>query len=88
MMIEATGKYTTAKVFTDNLEASARGQIQALCDQAFTAGSKIRIMPDVHAGKGCTINKDKKYQRRANDERNYTQRLELVVGRVFQTGCK
>lgn len=26
-----------------------------MCDHDFTAGSKIRIMPDVHAGKGCTI---------------------------------
>ena len=54
-MIEITGKYTTAKVFTDNIEPSAEGQIKTLCDQAHTAGSKIRIMPDVHAGAGCTI---------------------------------
>lgn len=54
-MIEIQGKYATAKVFTDTLEVSARGQIQALCDQAFVEGGSIRIMPDVHAGKGCTI---------------------------------
>jgi len=54
-MIEITGKYATAKVFTDNLEASASGQIHAMCDQEFMKGTKIRIMPDVHAGKGCTI---------------------------------
>ncbi|MBQ1675410.1 MAG: RtcB family protein, partial [Oscillospiraceae bacterium] len=30
-------------------------QIRRMCDYDFTAGSRIRIMPDVHAGKGCTI---------------------------------
>lgn len=54
-MIEINGKYASAKIYTDNLEPSAEGQIKAMCDQPFTAGSKIRIMPDVHAGKGCTI---------------------------------
>ena len=54
-MIEITGKYASAKVFTDNIEPSASGQIQAMCDQEYMKGSKIRVMPDVHAGKGCTI---------------------------------
>lgn len=54
-MIEITGTYSTAKIYTDTLESSAEGQIRTMCDQPFTAGSKIRIMPDVHAGKGCTI---------------------------------
>jgi len=30
-------------------------QIQNLLNQSFVEGSKIRIMPDVHAGAGCTI---------------------------------
>ncbi len=54
-MMEVFGKYNTALVFTDELEDAARAQIQALCGQAFCEGSKIRIMPDVHAGAGCTI---------------------------------
>ena len=54
-MIEIKGAYANAIVYTDEIEASAIGQIQALCDQPFAAGSKIRIMPDVHTGKGCTI---------------------------------
>ena len=54
-MIEIHGKYGYAKVYTDNLENSAYGQIMAFCDQPLSAGSRIRIMPDVHAGKGCTI---------------------------------
>lgn len=55
MMIEIRGKHNTAKIFNDHLEDGAEEQIRLLCDQAFTAGSQIRIMPDVHAGKGCTI---------------------------------
>ena len=54
-MIEIKGTYGEAKVFTDELEQSASGQTKALCEHPFITGSKIRIMPDVHAGKGCTI---------------------------------
>ena len=54
-MLEIKGKYNTAKVFTDVLEEQSSAQILMLCDQAFTEGSRIRIMPDVHAGAGCTI---------------------------------
>ena len=54
-MIELQGKYNTAKVFTNNAEPTAIQQIEHLLDQEFIAGSKIRIMPDVHAGIGCTI---------------------------------
>ncbi len=54
-MFEINGKYASAKVFADVAEPSAIGQITALCNQPFAENSKIRIMPDVHAGKGCTI---------------------------------
>ena len=56
-MIEqtVTGKYNSAKVFTDVVEQSAIDQIRQLCDQPFTQGASIRVMPDVHAGAGCTI---------------------------------
>jgi Uncharacterized conserved protein len=50
-----SGKYNSAKVFTDVVEQSAIDQIRLLCDQPFTQGASIRIMPDVHAGAGCTI---------------------------------
>jgi RNA-splicing ligase RtcB len=42
-------------VFTDVVEEGALAQILELCNQEFTAGSRIRVMPDVHAGAGCTI---------------------------------
>lgn len=54
-MIIIKGKYNEAKIFTNDLEETAREQIQTLVDQPFVAGSKIRIMPDVHAGAGSTI---------------------------------
>lgn len=54
-MIEIKGKYGEAKVFTDTLEPSAERLIKTFCDQPYSDQSKIRIMPDVHAGKGCTI---------------------------------
>ncbi|MCM1226140.1 MAG: RtcB family protein [Clostridium sp.] len=54
-MFEINGKYNTARVFTNELEPSASGQIEALCNQEHSKGSKIRIMPDCHAGAGCTI---------------------------------
>jgi len=54
-MIEVAGKYNTAKVFTDNAESEALAQIMELCNQEFVKDSIIRIMPDTHAGAGCTI---------------------------------
>lgn len=54
-MISIKGTYGEVRVFSNELEQSAEGQIKALCEQPFITGSKIRIMPDVHAGKGCTI---------------------------------
>ena len=54
-MIEVVGQYNTARCFTGELEEAAAGQIQAVCDQPAFADCKIRIMPDVHAGMGCTI---------------------------------
>ena len=54
-MIEIRGLSNTAVVFTSSLEVSAAEQIKILCDQEFTRGSRIRIMPDVHTGAGCAI---------------------------------
>ncbi len=54
-MIELEGKYNTAKVFTRNIDAATISQIIELLNQEFVEYSKIRIMPDTHAGKGCVI---------------------------------
>lgn len=54
-MIEIKGKYNEAKIFTDVVDSASIAQVQELCNQEFTAGSRIRLMPDIHAGAGCTI---------------------------------
>lgn len=54
-MLELRGKYNEAKVFTDLIDESAISQLTLLLNQEFVKDSKIRIMPDVHAGAGCTI---------------------------------
>ena len=54
-MIEIRGKYNQAKIFTDVVDSASIAQVQELCNQEFTAQSRIRLMPDIHAGKGCTI---------------------------------
>ncbi len=53
--MQLKGKYNTARVFVEILEPQAEDQILELLDQPFCSDSKIRIMPDVHAGKGCVI---------------------------------
>lgn len=54
-MEEIIGKFNTAISYAKVMEETAREQIQRMCDYEFTSGSKIRIMPDVHAGAGCTV---------------------------------
>jgi RNA-splicing ligase RtcB len=54
-MLEIRGKVNTAICFARIIEDEAIAQIRRMCDTEMTRGSRIRIMPDVHAGKGCTI---------------------------------
>ncbi|MBP3569710.1 MAG: RtcB family protein [Lachnospiraceae bacterium] len=54
-MLEIKGKVNTALCYAKVVEDEAIEQIRRMCDYEFTEGSQIRIMPDVHAGKGCTI---------------------------------
>ena len=53
--LEIKGKVNTALCYAKVVEDEAIEQIRRMCDYEFTEGSKIRIMPDVHSGKGCTI---------------------------------
>ena len=54
-IMEIKGQFNTAICYAKIIGDNAIEQIRQLCDCEFTAGSRIRIMPDVHAGKGCTI---------------------------------
>ncbi len=55
MYQEVKGEYNTARIYTDVVEDTALAQIKSLCDQEYVKDLRIRIMPDVHAGAGCTI---------------------------------
>ena len=54
-MLEIKGKKATAICYTKVIEDEAVEQIKRMCDYELTEGSSVRIMPDVHSGKGCTI---------------------------------
>ncbi len=49
------GSFGTARIFTDKVDNTTISQVKELLEQDWTKGLKIRIMPDCHAGKGCTI---------------------------------
>ena len=49
------GKTTSAEIFTDNIEESARAWVAELCDHPAMEGLPIVQMPDVHAGSSCNI---------------------------------
>ena len=53
--LEIKGRVNTALCYAKIVEDEAIAQIQRMCDYAMAEGSKIRIMPDVHSGRGCTI---------------------------------
>ncbi len=53
--IEIKGKVSTALCYVNVVEEEAIEQIKRMCDYPMSEGSQIRIMPDVHVGKGCTI---------------------------------
>lgn len=54
-MIELRGKYGEAKVFTDVVDQESISQVISLLNQPYIEGSRVRMMPDIHAGAGCTI---------------------------------
>ena len=54
VVIELKGKYNSAKIFTDVVDQASISQVMELLNQE-VSGSRIRLMPDIHAGKGCTI---------------------------------
>ncbi|MGI6787245.1 MAG: RtcB family protein [Acholeplasmataceae bacterium] len=54
-MIKVKGKFNEATIFTDDVDAVTLEQVERLVNQEFTQDSKIKIMPDCHAGVGCVI---------------------------------
>ena len=54
-MLEMKGRVSTALCYARTIDEDAVEQIRRLCDQEFTRGSRIHMMPDAHWGKGCAI---------------------------------
>lgn len=54
-MQEVKGEFNTAKIFTDVVDETSVAQVMELCNQEFCRDSRIRLMPDIHAGAGCTV---------------------------------
>ena len=54
-MRTVTGKYNTAKIFTDLVDENSIEQVKGLLDQPFVENQTVRFMPDIHAGAGCTV---------------------------------
>lgn len=54
-MFILNGKYANCKVFTDNIDNETISQVVSMLNLKSLKDSQIRIMPDTHAGSGCTI---------------------------------
>jgi len=53
--MEIKGKYNTAKVMTEDIDAATYSQIQSLCNVEHFKDVPIKVMPDCHLGKGSVI---------------------------------
>lgn len=49
------GKYTSAEIFTENIEEAALNWVQSQCDHKAFEGVRLVQMPDVHAGNACNV---------------------------------
>lgn len=54
-MIELKGKYGSAYVYTDVVDEASISQVIGLLNQPYAEGAQVCMMPDIHAGAGCTI---------------------------------
>lgn len=54
-MIKINGNYAEAIIYSNDLDSGSEGLIKALCNSVIAEKSKIRVMPDVHPGKGCAV---------------------------------
>ena len=50
-----TGQYTSAEIFTENIEETALQWVREQCDHPAFEGVRIVQMPDVHAGNACNV---------------------------------
>jgi len=53
--LEYQGKHASCKVFTDSVDGNVVQQIYGFLNSPVFSGCAIRVMPDVHAGKGAVV---------------------------------
>lgn len=63
-MFEINSKYGPVKVYAETIENEAVSQITSMANSPVGEDAHIRIMPDAHAGKGCTIGTTMKISKR------------------------
>ncbi len=54
-MMDVRGKFGEAKIFTDVVDEASIAQVIEMLNQPFAEGQRVRMMPDIHAGAGCTV---------------------------------
>ncbi len=54
-MQEINGKYTSARIYASTIDEGTIEQTKDICNHPIFKDCQIRIMPDCHKGKGCTI---------------------------------
>lgn len=54
-MFELEGRYAKAKIFSDDVDNISISQVIQFLNQPIAEGQTIRMMPDIHPGRGCTI---------------------------------
>lgn len=75
-MIEIKGEYTSAIIYTDNVESEALSQIYGICSHPIFKDNPIRIQADTHAGKGCVIG----FTARLNDNKIIPNLIGVDIG--------
>ncbi|MDO4573643.1 MAG: RtcB family protein [Planctomycetia bacterium] len=64
--MEISGKYGTAKIFNDGTQDyQVMGQLRQIMNSMLAEGTQVRVMPDVHTGKGCVIGFTQRLNREA-----------------------
>ena len=54
-MLTIHNTHNTAVIYADTIDSGTEGMLCEFCGLPLSADSRIRVMPDVHAGKGCVI---------------------------------
>jgi len=55
ILITIQNTHNTAVIYADTIDSGTEGMLCEFCGLPLSADSRIRVMPDVHAGKGCVI---------------------------------